>query len=80
MTTITLDRPIVLNKSKFTDFFDLYQYIVENNVIDRSKLYDFELDFKELPESEVTDEVRKLIVHAKKKPKSLLTQVVHEKD
>lgn len=80
MTTITLQKPLALKKNTFTDFFDLYQYIVDNNIVDRNRLYDFELDFKELPKSEITDEVKKLIANAKKKRKSLFTQVVHEKD
>ncbi|PJA49031.1 MAG: hypothetical protein CO170_00730 [candidate division SR1 bacterium CG_4_9_14_3_um_filter_40_9] len=80
MTTITLEKPIVLNKNKFIDFFDLYKYIVKNNVVDRAKLYDFELDFKELPKSEVSSEMKKMVAAAQKKPKSLFTQIVHERN
>jgi len=58
MATITTKNNLKISKTTFIDVYDLYNYILENYI---------ELDFHELKDDEISEELRKKVEESKKK-------------
>jgi hypothetical protein len=62
-TTITIKEDIKLDKTEFLNVWEFFGYSMMQSM--QSK--DFDIDFRELKESEVTQELTNLITKSKKK-------------
>ena len=75
MTTITLQEDIKITKTNFSSIEELKIFIFENYWYPDIKEEDFEIDFREIKENELTSKILKSIKETKKIPKHLLYNI-----